>query len=438
MSEVRAYDPDVLAQSLRQLAGQPISSAEKGFTALPGTTADEVVKRSLTVRGGELTYPLMVLRESALTSNVATMAAWCRKHGVELAPHGKTTMSPEITARQLEAGAWGITAAHIGQVRAYVDMGVRRVLLANELVDPAGIGWLADALNADAGLTFVGYVDSVEGVALLDRELTARGASRPLAVMVELGLPGKRTGARSAEVAVAVARAAAATSTVVVVGATGYEGVLGHSRDSDALAAAGAFCAEIRSLGLELSQQGLVRGTELVGVPDGLLLSAGGSTYFDVVADQLTGEEPATVVLRSGGYVTHDDGLYTESTPLPTGGVPYALEAAIDVWAYVLSRPEPGLALVGAGRRDFPFDVAWPVVRSAFAPTGEERVTEGMTVTGLNDQHGFVEIPESSDLRVGDAMCFGVAHPCTAFDKWRLVPVVDDDGAIVEIAHTLF
>jgi D-serine deaminase-like pyridoxal phosphate-dependent protein len=438
VSEPRAYDPEVLAQSLRQLAGQPISPAEKGFTALPGVSADDVVKRSLTVRGGDLTYPLMVARESALTSNVATMAAWCRKHRVEIAPHGKTTMSPEITARQLEAGAWGITAAHIGQVRAYVDIGVRRVLLANELVDPAGIGWLASALSADPGLTFVGYVDSVEGVALLDRELTARGASRPLPVLVELGVPGKRTGARSAEAAVAVARAAAATSTLDVVGATGYEGVLGHSRSAEGLAAAGEFCAAVRALGLELSSLGLVRGTSAVGSPDGLVLSAGGSTYFDVVAEHLTGEEPATVVIRSGGYVTHDDGLYSDATPLPTGGVPYALQAALDVWAYVLSRPEPGLALVGAGRRDFPFDVAWPVVRSAYSPTGDARAIEGATVTGLNDQHGFVEVPESSDLQVGDAMCFGIAHPCTAFDKWRLVPIVDDDGAIVELAHTLF
>jgi D-serine deaminase-like pyridoxal phosphate-dependent protein len=257
-------------------------------------------------------------------------------------------------------------------------------------------------------------------------------------VLVELGVPGRRTGARSAEAAVAVARAAAATSTLDVVGATGYEGVLGHSRDSDELAAAGEFCSAVRALGLELARLGLVRGTASIGVADGPVLSAGGSTYFDVVAEHLTGDEPSTVVLRSGGYVTHDDGLYAEATPLPTGGVPYALQAAIDVWAYVLSRPEPGLALVGAGRRDVPFDVTWPVVRSAFAPSGVERSTEGMTVTGLNDQHGFIAVPESSDLQVGDAVCFGIAHPCTAFDKWRLVPIVDDEGRVVELAHTLF
>jgi D-serine dehydratase len=189
--------------------------------------------------------------------------------------------------------------------------------------------------------------------------------------------------------------------------------------------AVAALCSSVRQLSLELAESGVISGPPI--------LSAGGSTYFDVVASSLSGPEPATVVLRSGGYVTHDDGLYSVATPLPSD-----LQPAIDVWAYVLSRPEPGRALIGAGRRDVPFDVALPIVRSASSVAGEQRDVSGIEVVQVNDQHGFLDLPATSDLAVGDRVCLGIAHPCTAFDKWRLVPIVADDGTILEIAHTLF
>lgn len=427
----KAYDPEATHHALETLRHRRIEPTEKGFTALAPITPAEVVKQGVTLRDGRLTFPLMVLRESALAANVATMAAWCRERGVELAPHGKTSMSPQITARQLAAGAWGITAATISQARAFVEVGVRRVLLANQLVDPAGIRWLATAMNADPDLTLIGYVDSVDGVALLDRELGRHGATRRLPVLVELGVPGRRTGARTLEAAVDVARAAAATTTLSVVGASGFEGVLGHGRTDADLAAVADFCQKIRTLGLRLLDDGLIDSSL------GLLLSAGGSTYFDVVATELAGA-PATVVLRSGGYVTHDDGLYAHATPLPTGGAPYELRAALEVWAYVLSRPEPGRVLLGAGRRDVPFDVALPTVRGVWGSGGQPRRVDGVTVTALNDQHAFVDVPAECDIGVGDIVCLGIAHPCTAFDKWRLVPVVDDQDRVVEVAHTLF
>ncbi len=426
-----AYDPQALHEHLDALARQTIAPTETGFTWLGPTTAAELVERKVALRGGELTFPLMVLRESALTSNVTSMAAWCKEHGVELAPHGKTSMSPEITARQLAAGAWGITAATIGQARAFVETGVRRVLLANQLVDPAGIGWLAAATNADPALTVLGYVDSVEGVALLDRELTRHGATRPQPVLVELGVPGRRTGARTDAEALEVAHAVAATATLKVAGATGYEGVLGHGRTADDLDDVARFCRGVRALGLRLLDEGLVDPAA------GLIVSAGGSTYFNVVARELAGE-PATAILRSGGYVTHDDGLYSHATPLPTGGSPYELRAALEVWAYVLSRPEPGRALVGAGRRDVPFDVDLPLVRRVLSPDGTTRDAAAVTVSSLNDQHAFLDLPTGSDVSVGDLVCFGISHPCTAFDKWRLVPVVDDGEVIVDVAHTMF
>lgn len=423
-----AYDPNQLVVYLSKARQREISPENKGFTAIGPVSPGQLIDRQANLR--ELTLPVMVLRADALASNVDTMAAWCREHGVELAPHGKTSMSPELTARQLTAGAWGITAATIAQVRAYVDAGVRRVLLANQLVDPVGIAWLAEALSTIAGLEVLVYVDSIDGVALLDRELRAAGLEARLSVLVEIGVPGRRTGARGVAAADAVARAAYETETLAVVGVSAFEGVVGHDRDEPTMTAVAELCRSVRQLGLSLSADGIIDGPPIV--------SAGGSTFFDVVAAELSGPEPATVVLRSGGYLTHDDGLYAEATPLPTGGSPYALTAALDVWAYVLSRPEPQRVLVGAGRRDVPFDVSLPIVRRAQDRAGTQRSVDGVTVSALNDQHAFLDVPSDSDLAVGDLVCFGLSHPCTAFDKWRVVPIVSADGTIVDVAHTLF
>jgi D-serine deaminase-like pyridoxal phosphate-dependent protein len=45
-------------------------------------------------------------------------------------------------------------------------------------------------------------------------------------------------------------------------------------------------------------------------------------------------------------------------------------------------------------------------------------------------------------MRIGDVVRLGLSHPCTAFDKWRLVPVITDhtqpDPYVVDLIHTFF
>jgi D-serine deaminase-like pyridoxal phosphate-dependent protein len=163
---------------------------------------------------------------------------------------------------------------------------------------------------------------------------------------------------------------------------------------------------------------------------DELLVTSGGSTHFDLVAEMLTGWPgglAARTVLRSGCYLTHDDGLYRRTSPL-TRNEPHELRPALSVWAQVLSRPEPELALAGMGRRDVSFDAGLP----------EPRNVPGGVVTALNDQHAFVSLPGDSGVEVGDWLEFGISHPCTTFDKWPLIPVLDADRRVVDLVRTFF
>jgi D-serine deaminase-like pyridoxal phosphate-dependent protein len=135
-------------------------------------------------------------------------------------------------------------------------------------------------------------------------------------------------------------------------------------------------------------------------------------------------------VLRSGCYLTHDDGLYHRVSPLGE------LRPALELWARVLSCPEPGLAIAGFGKRDAPYDFDLPVVREVRRDGGAPAV-DGLRVEALNDQHAFLRDADGV-LRVGDVLVCGISHPCTAFDKWSLIPVLDERDTVVDAIRTLF
>ncbi len=421
---------EVLRERIEALRHRAIAATEKGFGSIAAgrtVTAAALGTQRPPALGGDFTMPLLVLRDSALRHNAESMADWCAAAGVRLAPHGKTTMAPQLFERQLDAGAWGITAATISQVQVYRSFGISRILIANELTDPAGIGWLAGELSSDPDWECFAYVDSVAGVGLLDAGLAAGGASRPLSVFVELGFPGGRTGCRTVAEALAVAAAVEQAGQLVLAGAAGYEGGLGHDAEPSTLAAVADYCARLRELG-----QGLAG---LIAEP---VISAGGSAYFDVVAAELTAGDPAAaVVLRSGCYLTHDHGEYARIGPSERRRGP-ELIPAIELWAPVLSVPEPGLALACAGRRDVAFDQGLPIPLRIRRPDGSIELAGDLTVTRLDDQHAYLAVPEGTTLAPGDLICFGISHPCTTLDKWRVIPVVDDDYQVIDAVHTFF
>ncbi|MFE4949103.1 amino acid deaminase [Leifsonia sp. NPDC056665] len=367
--------------------------------------------------------PIVTLSESAVAHNLATMAEWCAEAGVALAPHGKTTMSRELWQRQLDAGAWGITVATPWQASVALGWGVPRVLLANALVQPAALR----ALAPDADRLTV-WADSLRSVEIMTEALTDAGPAAPLAVLVELGGAGGRTGARGPAAALAVAAAVAASPVLRLAGVAGYEGALAHDATPESLDRVQRYLEELLALHDAIEAAGLYP-------QDGpVILTAGGSAYFDQVADVLAprrsaggGGRDVEVLLRSGAYITHDDGFYRSITPLRRGGDGREFHSAIHGWATVVSRPEPGLVLVDAGKRDLPYDEGLPIPQ-AIRRFGEPVAVplEGAVVSALNDQHAFVRVPADAAVEVGDVIRFGLSHPCTTFDKWRALAVVDD------------
>ncbi|MGW5351856.1 alanine racemase [Streptomyces sp. NPDC004031] len=405
------------------------------FKGLPpdadGLTVGELTDQRRSLTDGGFSTPLLVLSAEALDHNLAALERWTTDHGLAFAPHGKTSMAPRLFARQLDHGAWGITVAVPHQLRVARAFGIPRVFLANELVDPAALRQVAAELDADPGFTLVCYVDSVHGVALMDAALAAAGSRRPLDVVVELGAgEGARTGVRTEAEALAVAEAATAAAHLRLVGVAGYEGEV-PAADPDRVR---AWLRRLTALAATLDSTGAFADT------DHVIVSAGGSAWFDAVAEVFADlpalSRPALPLLRSGAYVTHDDQHYARITPFTR--VPGHLEPAFRLWAQVVSRPSPTQAFLNAGKRDAPYDLGLPTPLTVRTPTGSRPAPADLRVTGISDQHLWLDVPPTDPLQVGDLVSLGVSHPCTTFDKWPLIPVATTDGTVTEYVRTFF
>ncbi|MGC4981167.1 amino acid deaminase [Streptomyces sp. DT193] len=422
---------DTAAAPLAALAAERVDHRFKGLPPdAGGLSVGELAAQRRNLFTDGFTTPVLALSAERLTHNLELMETYATRHGLAFAPHGKTSMAPQLFWRQIEHGAWGITLAVPHQVRVAREFGIDRIFLANELVDPAALRWIAAELAEDPDFRFVCYVDSVRGVELMDAAL--RGSPRPVDVVVELAAgAGARTGARTEAECEAVADAVAAAGTLRLAGVAGYEGEVPDANPERVH----AWLRRLTALAAAFDAAGRFKDV------DTIVVSAGGSAWFDAVADvfaEIPGLSlPVLKLLRSGAYVSHDDGHYRRITPFTRVPREGALHPAFRLWSQVVSRPSPEQAFTNAGKRDAAHDLDLPfaqVVRRG----GTERPAAGIEVSGLSDQHAWLRTAPEADLEVGDWVGMGLSHPCTSFDKWQLIPLVESDGTVVDYIRTFF
>jgi D-serine deaminase-like pyridoxal phosphate-dependent protein len=404
-----------------------------------GKTAEEFASQRHPL--AEFQTPTLTLDERAMSHNVAVLAEWTAARGLRLAPHGKTTMAPALWQQVLDAGAWGITLATGWQVQLARSFGVRRILLANALVDPVALRWLAGELGAHPDFEFFCWADSVETVTAMESVLGEYQLPAPVSVIVELGALGGRTGARTLEAAVEVAGAVRHSPSLRLAGVGGYEGALAHDRTESGITAVIQYLDALADLHEQLVASGAYEVQTAI-------VTAGGSAYFELVAERLERlAVTATVLLRSGAYQVHDDGFYRSISPFAAASVEDRFRAAMHGWARVVSRPEAGLAILDGGRRDFPFDEGMPTPQLVVGESEQRSadILRGSRISKLNDQHAFLELGDEVTidmLPVGSVVRLGLSHPCTAFDKWRAIPVLDDASQpqplVIDVVQTYF
>ncbi|MER8521465.1 alanine racemase [Mesorhizobium sp. M0643] len=392
---------------------------------------------------GRMSLPVLTLDEEAFIANRDLFLGYAREQGAVIAPHAKTPMAPDLARSLIEAGAWGTTVADIRQATVMLRAGLSRLIIANEVGGPGGANRLAVLVGAWPCAEFYVFADSFDAVNALAEAWRANATLPPLRVLVELGVG--RAGARTTGEAEAIADAiVAAGGRLLIAGVAAYEGAAAQAdpgRTDEAISALLAMTADM-----------FLRLRARVGGDTPLIVTAGGSVYFDKVVAALSPpvsrDGNATLVLRSGAIFFHDHGVYDRSLGALDARDGFAIDGvsasarnsfqpALRLWAEVLSRPEPSLAICGMGMRDVSFDQGFPKVVTIFR-AGKQLPKARAEVFKLNDQHAFLTIASGDDIAVGDVVEFGISHPCTCLDRYRVIFGADADGYVRHAFPTYF
>jgi len=433
-----------MTTALQDLLDPQIDAAFKGFPhTSPPLRRSQIASQHWNVLQGDLPLPLAVVKQQPLQHNLGWMQRFASERGLDMAPHGKTTLSPQLLKRQLDEGAWGLTFATVTQMRAGITAGARRLMIANQVITAVDLAGIQAMQREHDGLRVVFLVDSMAQLALIAHWYAARQSGietvRPFEVLLEIGVNGARTGCRTEADALALAAEIHATASCRLVGIECYEGQGATGESVPDATYADTLMQRVCDIALACDRQGFFDNDEV-------LMTAGGSAIFDLVGSWLKPRlsKPVRGLLRSGCYVTHDHGFYRRMVNSVNSrlGCSSGLQPAIEVWAAVQSCPEAGLAILAVGKRDISYDLDLPVPLAFHQPGGAGVVAapDDWKISALNDQHAYLRGtgPAHAALRVGDLVALGISHPCTTFDKWRWMPVVDEQYTVCDALVTCF
>ena len=385
-----------------------------------GKTLEQFLATNPNLFTANFQFPIMVLKESAVKNNIAQMMSFCNSVDAQLAPHVKTTMSPQLAQMQVAAGATALTVANFWQGRIFLKHGFKNLIIANEVLDPTAIAEIAK-INKQKQAEIIFYVDSILALEIIQKHTPSEGEQN---LFIEIGTENGRGGVRELSLVEQLAQRIRADKRLNLIGVTGFEGAVPDAaRGRRGEKKISKFCQKI------------VAAAELAypyKSDQPFVISAGGSAYFDIVARELNKfEKPRRLLLRSGGYITHDHKYYEEIYPFALSD--RSFKPAIEVWAQVISKPEKDFGVLNLGKRDIGNDLHNPIPIKSY--DGQVKSFSAV-IEKLNDQHGYLR--GKQEFSLAQLIGLGISHPCTTFDKWGLIPLVNDDYDLIDCLQTFF
>ena len=385
-----------------------------------GKTLEQFLATKPNLFTANFQFPIMVIKESAVKNNIAQMMSFCNLVDAELAPHVKTTMSPQLAQMQVAAGATALTIANFWQASIFLKHGFKNLIIANEVLDPTAIKEIAK-INKQKQAEIIFYVDSILALEIIQKHTPVEGEQN---LFIEIGTENGRGGVRELSLVEQIAQRISADKRLNLIGVTGFEGAVPDAaRGRRGEKKISKFCQKI------------VAAAELAypyKSDQPFVISAGGSAYFDIVARELNKfEKPRRLLLRSGGYITHDHKYYEEIYPFAS--TDRSFQPAIEVWAQVISKPEKDFGVLNLGKRDIGNDLHNPIPIKSY--DGQVKSFSAV-IEKLNDQHGYLR--GRQEFSLAQLIGLGISHPCTTFDKWGLIPLVNDNYDLIDCLQTFF
>jgi D-serine deaminase-like pyridoxal phosphate-dependent protein len=320
----------------------------------------------------DLDTPALLVDLDKLARNIATMRRIIvSEAGVGWRPHTKAIKTPALARRLLDAGAFGVTCAKLGEAEVLAAAGIRDILIANEIVGAAKMRRLAAlARRADP----IVAVDCDEHLVSLDA--AARDAGPPLRVVIEVNIAMNRAGVEPGDPVVELGRRVMDRKGLRFAGLMGWEGgrlagIPDPARKREAIeAAVGRLTASAASC-------------RAAGLPVDIVSCGGTGTYW------ITARLPGVTEVQAGG------GIFGDVHYRKDYGVEH--EYALTILTTVVSRPTPTRLVCDAG---------WKSI--SVYPTMPEPLNVGAVArVSLSAEHATVELAEpAASPRVGDRVEF--------------------------------
>lgn len=394
------------------------------------------------------------------------MQKYIQQQNIHLSPHGKTTMSPKLFNLQLQHGAWGITFANMKQLLLAIEKCdsslLKRAIIANQIIEHTDLQILDDIQEMYPDLRILFLVDSKEQVDII-RKYKTRNYFQCL---LEVGYSGGRTGCRSKDAALSLAEYINQSPTLRLCGIETYEGLQATCNTKQDVEFVNKLMLNVFEIFKLITGQGLLFS---VSIHHPIILTAGGSSIFDLVTPHLQemiswykskcNDNNIIGILRSGCYITGDDVMYSNfykemkkrESPHKQQQLPQ-IQSCLEVWGTITSLPEPGLAIIGLGKRDVGYDAHLPkpikiwkrsteeIIHINNNTTADDHDQQNWKIIRLNDQHAYMTFNNNVSVlpAVGDRIGCGISHPCTTFDKWQHILIVDDLYQVVDVIDTYF
>jgi 3-hydroxy-D-aspartate aldolase len=330
----------------------------------------------------KLQTPALVIDLDVLERNIAHMAEFAAKRGIQLRPHAKTHKSAEIARQQIEAGGLGVCVAKLGEAEALADAGVENLLITSPVVTDKGIERLI-ALNARMP-DLMATIDNPETAGRIDT--AAKASGKKLKVLVDLDPGMSRTGIPMGDRGFALVEQVTKAGGLEFMGLQCYAGNVQHMESPN----------ERRDRSLSVMRElGEFRDSLKKRGINPRIVSGGGTGTFDIDPDAHVLTE-----LQVGSYVFMDR-QYRDVWTKPGDAVPF--ETSLFVQTTVISANRDGLATTDAGFKSFATDAGPPEIATG-APEGANYFFFG------DEQGGVLYSTATAKLVPGSVLTCVVPH----------------------------
>ena len=327
----------------------------------------------------ELETPALVVDLDIMEENLQRMADYCRQHDLALRPHVKTHKSPLLARRQIDLGSTGITVAKLGEAEVMSGEGLNALLLAYPVVGPHKARRLNELL--DQARVAVS-LDSEEALSWASRG----AAGRPLDVLVEIDFGMRRCGLPPGREPLRLARAIEAEPGLRFAGIMLYAGHIHPDAEKST--------RRVDRLAGELARQLELFRRERLEVQ----IVSGGSTPSAFYSHRIEG----LTEIRPGTYIFND-----RNTLL--WGACTRDQCAAFVWTTVVSTAVPGQSIIDGGSKTFSSDSLAPGNAPGYGLVAEFPEIE---FARMNEEHGYLRLPEGLELKVGQPLRIIPNHIC--------------------------